>query len=116
MGPTREEFERMYADMKDGFAGVHNRLDLLNGRVGKGEVAQENLRTRTVSLEKEMFHVDRAGRRDNDPETRQTTWNKREGFMIGIGIGVLWGVLKVLELLGGKAFGVVLTMLSKAAS
>lgn len=107
----------MHEDMKSGFAGTHNRLDVLNGRVRTGEVSQENLRTRTETIEKELSQPGRAGRRSNDPDTRpSTTWTNREGFMIGIGIGVLWGVLKVLEVLGAKAFSAVLAMLSKAAS
>ena len=29
---SREELDRFYDTLRDGFAGVHNRLDVLNGR------------------------------------------------------------------------------------
>jgi hypothetical protein len=34
---SREEIDRLYTTMDQGFRGVHTRLDLSNGRLGKAE-------------------------------------------------------------------------------
>jgi len=40
--------------MQLGFGGITARLDVLNGRVGKGEVADAELRTRIESVERDV--------------------------------------------------------------
>lgn len=100
-GPSREEFAafttRIYQQMDDGFSGVHDRLDTLNGRTGKGEVERENHRTRIVNLEKEIFAAPR--RRSGDVATAPF-FTKREGALVGLGIAVIGALLKVLLLSG----------------
>lgn len=100
-GLSREEFTafttRIYQQMDDGFSGVHERLDTLNGRTGKGEVERENHRTRIVSLEKEIFSEPR--RRSTDVQT-SPFFTKREGALVALGVAVIGALLKVLLLSG----------------
>jgi hypothetical protein len=112
---SREEFaafcDRMYASMDDGFKGVHGRLDVLNGRTLKGEIDRENLRTRLVTVERELIR--HPNRRKSDAGDG-ATWaaaavTKREGYLIGLGLTVLITVLKVLEVLGTKLVHVLMS-------
>jgi hypothetical protein len=56
---TRDELRDLREDlverMSSGFAGVHSRLDVLNGRTGKGEVAVGEAAVRLAHLEHEVF-------------------------------------------------------------
>ena len=56
---TREELRDMREDlverMTQGFQGVHSRLDVLNGRVGKSEVALGEAGVRMTNVERELF-------------------------------------------------------------
>lgn len=36
---SREELDRLYHTIDAGFSGVHSRLDTMNSRVGKAEIA-----------------------------------------------------------------------------
>ena len=97
-GPSREEFERLYTSMDAGFKGIHDRLDTLNGRTGKGEVSDAEIRQRVTSLEKEVFTMPR--RRASDSDGRIS---KREGALLGLGLGILALILKLCLLLGDVA-------------
>jgi hypothetical protein len=100
-GPSRAEFtafcDRLYEQMDAGFNGVHERLDTLNGRTGKGEVADAELRARITSVEKEVFNEPR--RRSGDTPA-PPLFTKREGALVALGIGVVGALLKVLLLSG----------------
>lgn len=111
-GPSREEFkafvDRVYQQMDDGFSGVHERLDTLNGRTGKGEVERENLRTRIVSLEKETFSEPR--RRVTDVISAPpppSFFSKREGALVTLGVAAVATLLKLLLLSGQFVFELV---------
>lgn len=56
---TREELRDMREDlverMTQGFTGVHSRLDLQNGRVGKSEVLIAEVGVKMANLEREVF-------------------------------------------------------------
>lgn len=100
-GPSREEFtaftDRLYETTDAGFKGVHTRLDVLNGRTLKGEIDRENLRTRVVSLEKEIFSEPRRRATDTPPPPFFT---KREGALVGLGIAVVAALLKFMLVAG----------------
>lgn len=94
--------QRLYETMDAGFKGIHDRLDAQNGRVGKGEVADAELRQRMTSLEKEVFSQPR--RRFTDVESeRKSRLTKREGTLIALGLGVLATFFKLCLLLGDAA-------------
>lgn len=102
-GPSREEFkafcERVYEQMDDGFSGTHGRLDTLNGRTAKGEVADAELRARVTSIEKEVFRGPR--RRVNDPPVVPPPFfTKREGALVALGVAVISAVVKLMLLSG----------------
>jgi hypothetical protein len=62
---TRDELRDLRDDivgrMTDGFSGVHQRLDTLNGRTSKGEVAIAAADVRMANLEREVFRRHRTG-------------------------------------------------------
>lgn len=111
-GPSRAEFQafadRLYEQMDRGFERITTRLDVLNGRVGKGELEGENHRTRLVNLEKEIFrtpkrrHVDHAG----EAEEWAASFSKREYALMSLGFAVIMALLKLVEFLGGKLWTV----------
>lgn len=102
-GPSREEFtaftDRLYETTDTGFKGVHSRLDLLNGRTLKGEIERENIRTRIISLEKEVFNAPK--RRESDvPPTPPPLFTKREGALVALGVAVVGALLKFMLVAG----------------
>lgn len=102
-GPSRAEFkaftDRIYQQMDDGFTGVHDRLDVLNGRTGKGEVADAELRQRITGVEKEVFNEPR--RRATDPPTPAPPFfTKREGALVALGVAVIGALLKLMLVSG----------------
>jgi hypothetical protein len=105
-GPSREEIERLYTTIDDGFRGVHTRLDGMDGRITRNEVVSAEVRTRITSVEKEVFRNPR--RRIGElvtPPVRRS-WlsvNKRESALLGLGLGILATVMKLCLLLGDVA-------------
>lgn len=104
-GPSREEFKafvaRVYEQIDDGFSGVHSRLDVLNGRTGRGEVADAELRQRITSVENELFNAPR--RRATDPAVTVVTpplFTKREGALVALGVTVVGALLKLMLVSG----------------
>lgn len=99
---TRDEFkgftERLYQTTDDGFRGVHDRLDTLNGRTLKGEIAHAELKARLISVEKEVFR-----RRADDhavPIATPSYFTKREKALVGLGILFVTALVKVLLMAG----------------
>lgn len=78
--------EYLRTDVKDGFGGVHSRLDKLNGRVGELEKRESAHHERVKALEEEA------------KEPHQS--KKRTAVTLSLGAG---GAVVVLELL--KALG-----------
>jgi len=110
-GPTREEFAafttRLYQQMDDGFTGVHSRLDTQNGRLTKGEVADAEIRVRVVSLEKEIFSRGRGRRLSDQLDDEAATsvrFTKRESALIMLGLSIVYALIKLVEVVGSKAF------------
>lgn len=99
-GPSWREFSRLEATIKEGFASTHLRLDGINGRVGKTELANENHRARIVSLEKTTFHRRRADVSGQGEEWAERAVSKREGALIGLGLSILVVVLELLRVIG----------------
>lgn len=86
MDMRRDEFDRLHETMRDGFQGLHRRLDELNGRTRKTELDVAGLEPRVKSLEKDVF-------RDNrDRSPRAGVDKKTAGALIT-------GLLVALELL-----------------
>jgi hypothetical protein len=91
-----EQFER-------GISGMHERLDTLNGRVGRGEVQGGEHGVRLVNLEREVFKRQRAGsdsdataerRDDSSPITRRDL--KVAGYVLAAAAGTLGFLFKLL--------------------
>lgn len=96
-GPSRAEVERLYQTMDAGFKGTHDRLDVLNGRTLRGEVAHAEIRTRVINLEHEIF---RSRRDDASPHGI----SKRDGALAAFALAVIVALLRVLEVVGMRAF------------
>lgn len=110
VGPTREEFDRAHESLLDqmrvGFTGINTRLDALNGRIGKSEVAQGQADIKLKNLEREVFH-----RRSEDAELEPSHVHRREPerpitgqdlTFAGIGASLLWVGFR-LFVVGGQA-------------
>jgi hypothetical protein len=103
---TREELRDLREDLVErlntGFGGVHQRLDVLNGRTGKTEVAAAEASLRLTNVEREIFHRSRrhggAGElRDEDrPALTRREWSLVWGLLgtIAALLTALWQVLK----------------------
>jgi hypothetical protein len=87
MDVTREDLKELRADLNHGFSGVHQRLDVLNGRVRKGEISRAEHELRLGSLES-------SGRGDAKPIT------KRDLAVASATAAVVVVVLQMLGLLG----------------
>lgn len=112
-GPTRAEFTafvtRCYDTMDQGFEGVNTRLDVLNGRTVRLEVADGMFAVRMAAVEDDLqYHGPR--RRRSDQAGNGEQWagavTKREGALIGFGLVILTVILKVLEVVGTKLWDV----------
>lgn len=107
-GPTRAEWQRLYETTDRGFAGINSRLDLLNGRIGKGEVSDAELRTRIVSLEHEVFRErrhggDRRGEMNADDVVAPVV-SRKEGAIAMISLAGLVTALEIIKFLLTKAW------------
>lgn len=60
--------DRLSAEAQQGFNGVHERLDVLNGRVGRGEVQAGEHGVRLVNLEREVFKRRRSNVEEHAPD------------------------------------------------
>lgn len=106
--PSRQEFERLYTVLDEGFRSVHVQLDAIATRVQDGDIERAVLKQRLTSLEKEVFPV----RRSTDapdanyvPERlgqADASAAKRQGYLIALGLAVLMALLQISELVGGK--------------
>lgn len=109
-GPSRAEYtafvERVYHTIERGFEQINERLDTLNGRTLKGEVADAALTVRIQNLEKEVFRERRTGsdRRGSDGEIAPAPVSRREGAVALAALAACVTALKVLELLLGKVW------------
>lgn len=92
--------DRLYQTTDDGFRGVHDRLDVLNGRTQKGEVASAELRSRVVSLEKEIFRRRVTDGPDGGPGPAVPFFTKREKALVGLGVVVVGALMKFMLLAG----------------
>jgi hypothetical protein len=98
--PSRAEFDRLYEHIDNGFRGVHDRLDTLNGRTRKIEVDSGQIHTRLHNVEKEVFQRRRTDKRtDGDPDRLFT---KREAALATVGIAIISAMWKLIVLLGGS--------------
>lgn len=111
-GPSRPEYtafvERIYHTMEAGFKQINERLDVLNGRTGKSEISDAEIRARVVSLEKEVFREKRSGadRRHDDREAPEEPErvSRRDGAIAAASLTALVIALKVIEILLTKAW------------
>jgi hypothetical protein len=97
-GPNRSEMERLYHTMDDGFRGVHSRLDQLNGRTLKGEIADAELRARIMIVENEL--AGHPNRRTTDREQAARRLSGKDMALGGIGLTLLAGAIKLLLVIG----------------
>lgn len=59
--PSRFELDHLYQTVRDGFAGVNARLDILNGRTREGEIGQSENEQRLGALEFKRFGAKETG-------------------------------------------------------
>lgn len=86
---------------KDGFDGVHERLDVLNGRVGKNEVQGGEHGVRLINLEREVF---KRRRSDTDDEAKDAAPITRRDLTVALAtlsaagaiVTFLWKVLPAM--------------------
>ena len=76
---SRDEFNatmiRLYQTIDSGFAGTHERLDVLNGRTGRNEVDVGRLDARVTNLEEGVF--EQPQRRAEDMDATLSTVGKQ---------------------------------------
>jgi hypothetical protein len=103
---TRDELRDLRNDivgrMTDGFSGVHTRLDTLNGRTSKGEVAIAAADVRMTNLEREVFRRRRVGSVDADDTgtprvSASRAFGQREVQIFLAGGGALIAAWKFVE-------------------
>lgn len=63
----RDVRDTLSEQLRDGFAGAHSRLDALNGRMGKSEVAIGQHHVRLANVEHQVFQRRRGDPDDADP-------------------------------------------------
>lgn len=104
-GPTRSEFDRLYALVDSGFGGIHRRLDTLNGRTLQSEKDIVDLHGRTRNLDKEVFHRrrnDDAATHHHRREDERST--KREVALVAAGGAIIAALIKLAMVVGELAF------------
>lgn len=86
---TREDLRQLRDDlvtrMVSGFAGTHQRLDLINGRVGRNEVIAAQLDTKVENIEREVFDRSRHIPVVAPVEDERKGITRRDIVMIGFG-------------------------------
>jgi hypothetical protein len=93
--------DTLSAEAMRGFGGVHERLDVLNGRVGRGEVQAGEHGVRLVNLEREVFKRRRTDAGDVTPEDRDAAPITRRdlkvaGYVLTGAAGTIGFLVKVL--------------------
>lgn len=101
---SRDEFYRaidgLKTDLTSDIGGIHDRLDTLNGRTGKGEVERAELKQRIVSVEKEVFRR-RHGERSSSGGAQSTSrLSKKDTGLAALGVGLAFTAVKLFILLG----------------
>lgn len=95
---TREDLRdtegRLTEQMRDGFAGVHERLDRLNGRVRKGETVEVEHAVKIQTLEREMREV-----RTSAAGAGRRLFGDLKVLVL-LAIGIVTGTITVLSFLG----------------
>src|SRR5687768_8120072 len=61
---TKEDLTELKRLIENGFKGVHDRQDVTNGRVQKGEIEQARADVRMTNVEREVFRRQRETRED----------------------------------------------------
>lgn len=92
----KESEDRIIHQMDRGFTGINTRLDELNGRVRKGEVAEAEHLTRIKNIEREVF--ERPVRHDHEPhDLEQAPLNVGSAkWIVGIVVGIVIGTYVVM--------------------
>jgi hypothetical protein len=93
MESTREDFRELRHEVRDGFHGTHARLDIMNGRVTKGEIESAAHAIQIKALEEALREIDAQGKTDEGPVRR------RDVFVFMAGGGALLSALKFMGLL-----------------
>lgn len=81
-------------EMRAGFAGVHQRQDVTNGRVNAGEVQGAKHETQLRNLEAAVFKRGRGADNDDADDARGLT--RRDAYMFAAGISALGAVVVFL--------------------
>lgn len=88
----RDLREEILKQIESGFLRVNTRLDIINGRVGKGEIESATHQAKLANLEREIFP--RGGRRKIDPVDRpKGSISERDVRIVLATIGIQTSVL-----------------------
>jgi hypothetical protein len=116
-GPTREEFERLYRMTEEGFSVMNAKLEKIGERIGEGEVNHENVRTRLVSIEKEVFHrrhTDTSGSSHTHKRDGDAFFTRKEKALIALGITTIAALIKAAWLAGGATLAILRKLIAGA--
>lgn len=101
---------QIQGEMRTGFAGVHQRQDIANGRLNKAEVSIGQLQERTSNMVCADHQVQFESLRDDIDELRENRpqFHQDRRVWVGTGIGtavtaLIWAGVKVLEALAQHA-------------
>lgn len=113
-GPSRYEFQMLREQIAAGFAGINERLDKVNGQIEKHEGrlgALERIQNRLYALRQQMHDGESdqgepLARRRTDAAGQGEDWaasfSKREYALMALGFGIVAALIKVIEVLGGQ--------------
>ncbi len=114
-GPSRYEFQMLREQIASGFDGVNQRLDTVNGRIGKHDDrlgALERIQNRLMQMRRQIADADDAGESSDDwPQRRRTdsagsgeewaaSFSRREYALMALGFGIVAALIKVIEVTG----------------
>lgn len=98
-----QQFSALREDMNEGFSALRDEMRVQNGRVTKGEIHREALNGRIDALDKEVFRYPRNRMVDDAP----SGVSKREAVYAGAGLSIILALIKIVEIVIMKAWGVV---------
>lgn len=91
----RDLRDTILKEMREGFAGVHARQDITNGRVNAGEIQGERHDVKIRNLEAEVFHRRKTDRQavKPKPDGDDRSISQRDVRMVALGAGGLTAIV-----------------------
>lgn len=108
---SSDEFNRAIAGLDGQLQTITRHLEKLNGRTETNALELVRVAGRVTNIEEKL--LDHPNRRKEDQgqgaSWAEATVTKREGALIGLGLAILVGVLRVLEVTGTKLWHVLMS-------